>query len=219
MPSRTINCVQEHFRAEAAYWKEVYLRGGLVPTTYQERRSVVLALVDRLALPGNSNVLDVGCGAGFTAVALAQRGYAVTATDNIQPMIDATRDLAAQSGLGKRVMVGLGDAHHLPFRANLFELVLAIGLVSWLQSPKDAMREIARVLRPGGCLILTVGNRWALYQWLDPVSFPPLRPVRRRVRKVVERFGFHAFQERKPRPQWFSIEAGFAPRRSGIGEV
>ena len=64
----------------------------------------------------------------------------------------------------------LGDAHNLAFEDGSFGLVLAIGVIPYLHFPQKALREMARVLRPDGFLLVTAGNRWRLNDVLDPWS-------------------------------------------------
>src|ERR671933_151994 len=107
--------VDAYFQAKAAFWKNVYQQKNTHAAFIQLRRDIALAMVDSLALPPGSRVLEVGCGAGATTVALAQRGYAVAALDSVDAMIRLTRQLAAEKGVEHRLRASRGDAHRLPF--------------------------------------------------------------------------------------------------------
>lgn len=179
--------IDAYFEASSAYWKEIYELGDLAATIYRERRSVVLALVQKLALSTEWPILEIGCGAGLTSVALARSGYTVEAVDSVEAMIKLTRQHAEEASVGHRVITSLGDVHSLGFPDNSFSLVLKIGVAPWLHSLDKALREVMRVLRPGGYVIATADNWWRVDNWLDPLHFPPLRPIRRGVRGVLER--------------------------------
>jgi ubiquinone/menaquinone biosynthesis C-methylase UbiE len=176
-----------HFEAASAYWKEIYECADVEAAIYRERRSVVLALVRKLALPTEWPILEIGCGSGLTSVALAQDGYTVQAADSVDAMLKLTRQHADDAGVGDRVITSIRDVHNLDFPDNSFSLILKIGVAPWLHSLDKATREVARVLRPGGYLITTADNYWRLNHWLDPRYFPPLGPVRQGVRSVLER--------------------------------
>lgn len=171
--------MREFFESTAAYWQEVYRRDDLVSVIYQERRAVVLSVVDRLPIPPRSNVLEIGCGAGSTSIALAQRGHAVNATDIAAPMLERTRKLADEAGVGQFIETNQCDTHHLPFPDRSFNLVMAIGVLPWLSSPLESMREMVRVLQPGGYLIVTVDNRYRLSYALHPLAWARLVGIRR----------------------------------------
>jgi SAM-dependent methyltransferase len=109
-------------------------------------------------------------------------------------MLDSTQQLAVQAGVRSSVSIGLGDAHNLAFEDNSFGLVLSIGVMPYLHSPQKALKEIARVLRPGGFLLITAGNRWRLNHLLDPWLSPPVQPAK----KIVGAFRRYF---RKPRPK------------------
>ena len=178
-----------HFEAASAYWKEIYEYADVEATIYRERRSVVLGLVRKLALSTEWPILEIGCGSGLTSVALAQDGYTVQAVDSVDAMIKQTRQHAEDAGVSDRVITSIRDVHSLDFPDNSFNLVLKIGVAPWLHSLDKAVREVARVLRPGGYLITTADNYWRLNYWLDPRYFPPLGSVRQGIRSVLERLG------------------------------
>jgi len=176
-----------HFEATLAYWKDIYEFGDVDATIYRERRSVVLALVQKLALSAECPILEIGCGSGSTSVALAQDGYTVQAVDSVDAMIKLTRQHAEDAKVSDRVITSTRDVHNLDFPDSTFSLVLKIGVAPWLHSLDKAIREVARVLRPGGHLITTADNWWRLNYWLDPRYFPPLGALRQEVRRILER--------------------------------
>src|SRR5439155_24113789 len=123
--------------------------------------------------------------AGHTAVALAQKGFVVAAIDTVPRMLSLARARAAEQGVSQRLQFAYGDAHALGFGDGTFQLVVALGVVPWLYSPALALREMARVLQPGGLLIVTTDNRLRLTQLLDPRLTPALAGARRTVRRVM----------------------------------
>src|SRR5437016_6736910 len=60
--------VDIHFRYSANYWRDLYNANGLFEVIHQQRRAIVLGLVDELALPSGSHILEIGCGAGLTTI-------------------------------------------------------------------------------------------------------------------------------------------------------
>jgi len=181
--------VAEHFDSEALYWRDVYDGADVQGTIYRERRAAAIALVDGLGLARGSRILEIGCGAGSGAIALAERGHLVHAVDTVPRMIELTRRLAEKAGLADRVVATVGDVHALGFADETFSLVLALGVAPWLDSLEGPLREVRRVLRPGGHLIVSADNRWRLNAVLDPRLFPVFGSLRVRVRRVVDRMG------------------------------
>jgi ubiquinone/menaquinone biosynthesis C-methylase UbiE len=188
--------VDKHFQSHVAQWRDVYDEALVEGAIYRKRLEIVLRWIDELAMPAGKKVLEIGCGSGRCTVALAQRGYLVQAIDSVAGMLDSTQQLAVQAGVRSSISTSLGDAHNLAFQDSSFGLVLAIGVIPYLHCPQKALREMARVLKPGGFLLITAGNRWRLDHVLDPWLCPPLQPARRLVRMMVQRF-------RKPRPEPF----------------
>jgi ubiquinone/menaquinone biosynthesis C-methylase UbiE len=184
--------VTAHFDSDAPYWDGVYRGADLQGRIYQLRQAVVLEDVLAAQLPEGASVLEIGCGAGHLTAALAERGLHVDAVDVSQAMVDATADRIRQTGFAGQVAVAIADAHALPFESSRFELVVAVGVIPWLHSPSDSLEEMARVLRPGGQLILTADNRARLSSFTDPRAMLALiTPLRR---------AWRALTRRRPRP-------------------
>jgi ubiquinone/menaquinone biosynthesis C-methylase UbiE len=178
--------VNAYFDSNAPYWDRVYRGDQLQDLIYQRRQLLVLSYVDALAAePGRA--LEIGCGAGHLTVELASRAAQVDAVDASQAMVDTTEARLREAGLLDRVAVRAADVHELPFAAGSFDLVVAVGVMPWLHSPQAAVAEMARVLRPGGQLVLTADNRARLTSFTDPrriMAIPPLKRVYRRLRGI-----------------------------------
>jgi ubiquinone/menaquinone biosynthesis C-methylase UbiE len=93
--------------------------------------------------------------------------------------LDLTRRHATEAAVAHRVRTNLADVKHLTFPNNHFGLVLAVGVLPWVDSLCEPIREIARVTEPGGYLIVNVDNRWRLNELLDPRLNPIHAPVRK----------------------------------------
>ena len=150
---------------------------------------MVLAMAEGLALSTEWPILEIGCGACYTSVALAEKGYTVQAVDSVEAMIKQTRQHAQDAHVENRVITSIRDVHDLGFSDETFSLILKIGVAPWVHSLDKAMREVARVLRPGGYLIITADNWWRLHFWLDPRYFPPFGPLRQGIRSLMESVG------------------------------
>jgi SAM-dependent methyltransferase len=163
--------VRKYFESEASFWRAIYAREDVYAVIYQDRQAAVLSQVDRLDLPAGARVLDIGCGAGLTSVSFAQRGFAVDAVDVAPAMLDQTRRLAKDSGVAENIRTWEADVRHLPFPDGTFNLVVALGVLPWVASFDGALREMERVLRTGGYLIISVDNRWRLHELVDPFAW------------------------------------------------
>lgn len=106
-------------------------------------------------------ILEVGCGAAMCARWLATRGAVVTAMDLSAGMLRHARVGAEHTGVS--VPLVQADAEHLPFADGAFDLACsAFGAVPFVADSARAMREVARVLRPGGSWVFAVTHplRW-----------------------------------------------------------
>ncbi len=141
------NSLNAHFEASSAYWTDIYEFEDVDGTIYRQRRSAVLALAQKLALPTESPILEIGCGSGLTSVQLAREGYTIQAVDSVDAMIKRTRRHAEEAGVGDRVITSMRDVYDLSYPDSTFDLVLKIGVAPWLYSLDKAVREVVRVLR------------------------------------------------------------------------
>jgi 2-polyprenyl-3-methyl-5-hydroxy-6-metoxy-1,4-benzoquinol methylase len=116
--------------------------------------------VDFDALPGK-DVLDVGCGSGIATQLLAEAGANVTAIDLTSWAVETTRKRLAAFGLEGDVRQA--DAELLPFPDSSFDLVFSWGVIHHSSDMEQALRELVRVLRPGGELVLMVYHRRSLF--------------------------------------------------------
>jgi ubiquinone/menaquinone biosynthesis C-methylase UbiE len=171
--------VNTHFDATASYWDEVYSEQDLQGLIYQQRQAAVLEYVDAAKLSSPAEVLEIGCGAGHVTVRLAERNFNVKAVDSSAGMVEMAARQLRETGYGERASVSQADAHALPFESGQFDLVVAVGVIPWLHSPSQAVAEMARVLRPGGQLVLTADNGARLSSFTDPRGILALTPLRR----------------------------------------
>ena len=93
-------------------------------------------------------VLDVAAGSGNTAISAARRGAQVTASDFVEPLLDAARTRAEVEGLS--LATAVADAQHLPFEDASFDVVLSTFGAMFAPDQQRAADELVRVCRPGG---------------------------------------------------------------------
>ena len=108
------------------------------------------ALLDLEGLARDARVLDVGCGTGEFSSRLADllTEVRITGVDVHQPHLDVAARACAK--FGERVAFRHGDAFHLDFADDSFDLVACRHLIQAIPTPEDAVREMVRVARPGG---------------------------------------------------------------------
>jgi ubiquinone/menaquinone biosynthesis C-methylase UbiE len=115
-------------------------------------------------LRGN-DVLEIGCGTGVHARLLAEAGANVAAVDLTPTAVELTRKRLELHGLSADVREA--DAEHLPFPDDSFDFVWSWGVIHHSESTESVVREIARVLRPGGTLSLMVYHRSSTTYWIQ----------------------------------------------------
>lgn len=110
-------------------------------------------------------LLEVGCGAGIDLARFAGGGANVTGIDLAPTSIALAQKNFEQRGLSGELLVM--DGEHMTFPDNSFDVVYGHGVLQYAADPAQIVREINRVLRPGGTAILQVYNR---HSWLRLMS-------------------------------------------------
>jgi len=135
--------VQEFFGARAADWDSRFPDDG----------PAYAAAVAELGLRAGDRVLDAGCGTGRALPPLRAavgRSGVVVGADLTPAMLEA----AIRAGRGRDGRLLLADVAALPLRSESLDAVFAAGLIAHLPQPEENLRELARVVRPGGSLAL-----------------------------------------------------------------
>jgi demethylmenaquinone methyltransferase/2-methoxy-6-polyprenyl-1,4-benzoquinol methylase len=127
-----------------------YDRVGAVMSFGQDPRWRA-ALVDAIAPAPEMRVLDVATGTGMVAFALAARGAEVIALDQSEAMLGGAKTRLLRSPqLADRLSFMLGEAEALPFADAEFDALSFTYLLRYVDDPAATMRELARVVKPGG---------------------------------------------------------------------
>ncbi len=149
---------------------------------YRGRRTVIERVLNGLDLPPGARILDAGCGSGRNMVELARHGT-VTGVELSQTSVDIARGRGAGEVIAGSVLdVPLPDAS--------FQLAVTLDVIEHLEDDLGALRELRRLVAPGGALLVTV----PAYQWLwsghDEINHHHRRYTRRSLRAVAEQAGW-----------------------------
>jgi len=183
------------------------------------------AMVDAVAARPGERVLDVATGTGLVAAELVRRyGCAVVGLDQSPQMLAGARlRLERDPGLASRVTLVAGEAEHLPFSDGEFDHLTFTYLLRYVDDPPAAMRELARVVRPGGRVasleFAVPAAPWprALWRAYTRMGLPALGRLVSREWASTARFlarSIPDFYERHPLEQIVEMWKG-----AGVGDV
>ena len=163
-------------------------RRGVTASDERDLLPRLRAMLEELAAP---QVLDVATGTGRVPLLLAGQpwfGGQVCGVDIAPAMLAQAQAKVAAAGVGGRVTLREGDASRLPWPDGAFDLVTSLEALEFFPRPRCALAEMARVLRPGGTLLISkYPDLWA--------RVLPLKGLTRRgMARTLERLGFGAIE-------------------------
>jgi ubiquinone/menaquinone biosynthesis C-methylase UbiE len=172
------------------------------------RRRFALEMLEARVSPG-SNILDIGCGAGQLAGELMQRGYSAWGVDLSGAMVEYAREHYGPDRFR------VGDIEQIPFPDNTFDAVMCLGVMEYLEKDEPALREMWRVLKPGGRAVITTPSiicpffyMDAAYKQMRVVGRPLVRLFRYRLRGKPLPPGDRlpvVIHRRHYRPRWVNL--------------
>ena len=160
--------------------------------TYHKMKSIVLEFIGD-SLCNGARILDVGCGRGHDLLRISEKyqertlklyGIEVVRED---ALVAARR--AVEHPGNPSISVLMSEAEKLPFREEQFDAVICSEVIEHLPNPDMALREIARVTKPGGTLAITtpnMGNKLHKLRKFLPTSLRSKANEWREMQKVID---------------------------------
>ena len=163
---------REYYEAEGRHW------------WFLGRRRIFTAILDRYFSPTRSpaQVLDYGCGTGTMVEHLSRYGE----SQGVDMSEDAVR-FCHQRGLESVRRI---EPDSLPFPEESFDLVTALDVIEHIDDDRRALRDLRRVLRPGGTLLVSVPAYRFLWGPQDEISHHKRRYVRKQLGELLVEAGF-----------------------------
>lgn len=141
---------------------EEWERNYLSPELDRYYRAAFARIVDELKDSSGRATLDLGCGYCYHTKRLAQSDLSITAADFSEPALERARQTLRDAGLAERITLKQADATNLPFSDASFDNVVMWGVLMHIPEAEKALGQIARVLKPGGKLVLAENNARSL---------------------------------------------------------
>jgi cyclopropane fatty-acyl-phospholipid synthase-like methyltransferase len=178
-----------------------YYRRPLVGRLFLERVNMGLRLLEGQRF---ERVLEIGYGAGAVLLAVAALAGEIHGLDlDADPA--AVGDVLRQRGC--QAILAKGDVRHLPYADGFFDLVISFSVFEHIREYRDALREVARALRPGGSFLLGMPAVNRAMSWgFDAIGFKNIDhhhvTTPREVARAFAECGFRVRDARYLGPRW-----------------
>lgn len=183
--------MSDKLRAEFNEW----VRDGRSSGLEAHHRSFVEDMISRMNIQPRDRILEIGCGEGWASRLLASlvpEGL-VVGLDLSDEMVGKAR---AASAAFENTLFVWADAESIPWQEKFFSHVLSVESFYYVERPETALREIFRVLSPGGSLWvlnhLSRENKYTL-EWLDRLNVPVQLLSAEEYGKLFESCGFEEY--------------------------
>lgn len=163
---------KRYFDEQSHNWDELYDESKLSISSIdlKGRLNITDNFVQQLALTHEDTSLDLGCGTGEAAEILIHTDLSA---------VDFSSSMIAKLKLKQPdIKAFVADAKSLPFSNNNFNLVIALGLFEYIQSPDEALQEVHRVLKEDGNLIVSIPNKASLFRKLRGIENTITSPLK-----------------------------------------
>ena len=139
------------------YWNDLYKDVENCRDFHFVQRLEIASKLLTERFPRDVRVLDLGCGAGVLTERLVAAGYSVDAVDMSADMLAFSKQRLSKYD-SEKYRLARAECASLPFPDATFDVVACIGVFGYMEDVDAAIREIKRVLRPGGTLVLSIRN-------------------------------------------------------------
>lgn len=153
--------IAEHFDDLARAYADAYTNGSFASYFVNRRLNIVFDFLKHYDL---ATVLDVGCGPGMMAEYCVEKDFKFFGIDISEKMID---ECINRFGHMNSTHFSVGKLQKLDFSDAFFDVVLCMGVLEYIDAAEldDAVSEMARVLKPGGTIIVSLMNENSFFVW------------------------------------------------------
>lgn len=161
--------MKQKFSKKAQFYDSIASDFDSVMNKYEVKKRLQLVFneLSKEKLRGKK-VLDAGCGTGIFSKRAYEAGSMVTSLDIGQNLLNEVKKKC-------KAKLVIGSVTSLPFGDACFDVVISTEVIEHTENPKKAVSELARVLKPGGILVITTPNK--IWKWaLLIANFLKIRP-------------------------------------------
>jgi len=169
-----MSLVKQDKKEEIRVYKElIRKKGGAFRTIAWDHRNPnriakVLGILSEYVGNGRRRILELGCGTGSFTLPFARLNFSVVGIDLLPQFLKVVRSRCNNKTSNIPFLVA-GDAEHLPFADNSFNLVFCSFVLHHFPCMSQVLSEIHRVLATDGIFFIVEPNAWNLYSWLTHV--------------------------------------------------
>ncbi len=162
--------INEFFNSEYDWWENVYNKGfpkGFFSFEMIRRKEIILEMLKEMIrekVP--TAILECGCGPGGILKEIDPINKFLVGVDiNFRYIANARENCNSMDKLLQ------ADIERLPFKNDSFDIAYCIGVLSYLEDDRKAIKDICRVIKPGGKIIISGANRWGINKIIDPYYY------------------------------------------------
>ena len=171
--------IVEFFNTEYHWWDAIYddeKHPNFLNYEMKKRKDIVINLLEAY-VPKDTRIFESGCGAGDVMTDVVKHGYHITGVDINYRLLSVAKkqlseiNISSEENENKTVNLIQSDVEYLPFQDSSFDALYCVGVLSYLENDTQAVREISRVVKPGGIVLIALPSLFPIYKFLDPYYY------------------------------------------------
>ena len=163
---------KEYFSEASKNYYEKHYQDINSKTWYPSLYLRHLYTLDMIDVPVENHglALDIGCGSGAMVRDLLSLGFNVFASDISPGMLEATKETIKEHPRKDFVVFDEEDIEDMSYPDNSFDVIVCLGVIEYLQNDRNAFKEIARVLKPGGIALVSSQNKASFIRFFEEAA-------------------------------------------------
>lgn len=187
------NDLKKHFSISADVWDtKIYKKREKQGVFEYFDKQYRLDYTEKMIPHSNSlsgKAIDVGCGAGQFLPILVNKGYKTYGIDFSSEMIELSKQRCRKEDM--KVTLHMDDAVNLSFPNNYFDVYIGMGVIEYMNSDEPMLKEIRRVLKPGGVAIITLRNMLSIHVTWNMFYVTTVNPIcKNAINKILKKKPF-----------------------------
>ena len=167
--------VKQIFSDRSETYSDEYYLNSVTAYSFRIRQKRVIEYLDNL---NGKKILDIGCGPGIMVDYMIEKNFEYHGVDISEKMIDVCNKKYSNI---ESVKFSIGAIEAIKYPDNFFDIVIVMGVVEYVDKDLNAIKELARVVKPQGTVIITLPNKYSPFRIWHRIIYSRLADIKNKI--------------------------------------